>query len=65
MDNLTTFMELADEVFERIANVAGTDATAVAKDFAKFNQAIDNLIEEGLTENEAINRVMATWEYNF
>jgi len=65
MDNLTTFMKLADEVFESIANIAGTDATTVAKDFAEFNQAIDNLIEEGLTENEAINRVMATWEYNF
>ena len=65
MDNLTTFMELADEVFESIADIAGTDTTAVAKDFAKFNQAIDNLIEEGLTEDEAIDIVMATWEYDF
>lgn len=54
-----------ENILQDIANNTDTPKIAVEKDFKAFNNAIDELIEQGLSEDAAILKVFNTWEVDF
>ena len=55
---------LKEIILTSCAEGLGVSLDVVTEDFAKFNAEIDRLIEEeGLSEDDAIDKVYETWEF--
>ena len=53
-------------VLRDIAEKTGVSIDEVRKDFNNFNEEIDHLMEEeGLSNNDALNKVIADWHFKF
>ena len=66
VDDLAKTRSLITNGIELLSEATGIDFHDLAEDFGKFNKEVDRLIaEEGLTENEALDKLCKTWNFNF
>jgi len=66
VDDLAKTRSLITNGIELLSEATGIDFHDLAENFGKFSKEVDRLIaEEGLAENEALDKVYKTWNFNF
>ena len=66
IDDLAETRTLIKEGIEYLSDATGIDFNDLADDFGKFQKECDRLmIEEGLTEKEALDKLYKTWKFDF
>ena len=66
VDDFAEVNTLIKDGIEYLSNATGVAFNDLAEDFGKFSKEIDRLmIEKGLTEDEALDRLSKTWNFDF
>ena len=59
------FNKIAKIVFEAISETTGASVKDINEDFCKFDATIDELINAGIAEDEAIQKVVDNWTFDY